>query len=729
MAIGTNELFGSLFVAGSIRSEVGYPLHCDNCGFAFANHSQTGLFLDTLGESISLSPSHNSIVLPRPLGDELNTHTHTQTHHIFYCAAPELGLFVDGIPSLRLPRPGSSASGVMVLDSLSVEQGLLVGGNVSIRGDDFYLGSSPAGLALAVVERESPSLRVLRLNGHEDFRGGTAIGQDQVVVRRDPLTGNTTVTVGKVTPSGSLRSAGSVRASLGLPFATDPLDAGFAFGDLSSTGLFGDLMENSTTHRLALFVEGQEVASFPAGTSSTPVTVAKSFVSQGRLESVLGQVFLQGKTALQQGLHQLEINPGDEFSEGVLIGSGHMLVRASPSSNATRVRMGLLGSLDEETDVGRTLFVSGGVQAASGLPSATTSLDVGYSLSLASSQPITFQNRSTGLYAARNLTALLGVQSQSVGLSLVVDDQPRLTLPASLSGVPLTLHDATTVLGQLTVASAVQVDSGALTMTPLHAVSMLALNSTLYLNPNNEFGSGIVLGDQQAHIRRMDVDHVQATFGSVPFSGTLRSAGAVRAAKGTPSLSTTPASFDAGFAFDEDSTTGWFASSSAGAGNSSVELHIGGIPRIVVPPNSNGLEDPLRFANSRGVVFEDGPVTIESGVLGMLTSRKAALVADPAMDMLVLNPQGLYAGGVQIGNSTDVRIFASTPSTPTQVAIGSEDPLDGTLRVAGTILAATGFPSLAGSTGSGFSFAHASNTGLFSNGWWIRVSFSSLSGS
>ena len=72
------------------------------------------------------------------------------------------------------------------------------------------------------------------------------------------------------------------------------------------------------------------------------------------------------------------------------------------------------------------------------------------------------------------------------------------------------------------------------------------------LNVDDSFSGGVKIGSSG-----LLVSQSQVSVGGSPLAGTLRSAGSVRAKKGTP-LSESISDLDAGFAFDEDSASGLF---------------------------------------------------------------------------------------------------------------------------------------------------------------------------
>ena len=129
-----------------------------------------------------------------------------------------------------------------IFDGLRVLGPLQVTGDYLLEGNLLSLGSPPLPV-LQRVDNFHTGQRTLFLNPANAFQdvtfGGGSQGPDLRILRVPSFLSNGTqlhVTVGDVSPSGTLRSAGSVRARAGLP--SNSSDLGFAFDEWHDTGLF-----------------------------------------------------------------------------------------------------------------------------------------------------------------------------------------------------------------------------------------------------------------------------------------------------------------------------------------------------------------------------------------------------------------------------------------------------------------------------------------------------------
>ena len=154
----------------------------------------------------------------------------------------QLGLFVDG--QLRISTGGED-SPTMVTNDLVIQGNVVAKNGFEISGDSLVLGTPPRevlGIASSVGLLGNGS--VLFLNRLNEFPGGVVLGDHHFAVRRSSPT-SVQATIGGVPPSGTLRSAGSVRSASGFPSLTstsvnEVLDSGFAFDEHSQTGFFAE---------------------------------------------------------------------------------------------------------------------------------------------------------------------------------------------------------------------------------------------------------------------------------------------------------------------------------------------------------------------------------------------------------------------------------------------------------------------------------------------------------
>ena len=213
---------------------------------------------------------------------------------------------------------------------------------------------------------------------------------------------NTTVprvTVGPVTPAGTFRSSGSVRAAFGHPasFMDTPVsfDAGFAFADMATTGLFAHDDNASQPWSLSLMSNGTEKLVLPSSLSE-PSSLFGSLHVSANLSVLGGHVALTPDHLL--ALHVpaanpllLNINPDDTFSDGIVIGDHRLSIGAAAGdSSRTRVVAG-------NVPPAGTLRSAGSVRAAKGLPSGPSStLDIGFAFD---------DDADSGLFLAGDLRA------------------------------------------------------------------------------------------------------------------------------------------------------------------------------------------------------------------------------------------------------------------------------------------------------------------------------------
>lgn len=185
---------------------------------------------------------------------------------------------------------------------------------------------------------------------------------------------------------------------------------------------------------------------------------------------------------------------------------------------------------------------------------------------------------------------------------------------------------------------------------------------------------------------------------NLPASGTLRSAGSVRAASGAPMQG--PSS-DVGFAFDEWGHSGVFLTSPGGepgnSSSSSLSMQFLGSPLLILPGNSS-----MAATLSSSLHIQDGTLFLGPDAL------PAVRLQD---NVLQLNPMGPITGGLRLGRPTDVSIEFGTSSV--DVSIGSIGSSLATLNVSGSLLGAEGIPSTA--SPSGFAFQGFPGTGMFAS--------------
>ena len=526
--------------------------------------------------------------------------------------------------------------------------------------------------------------------------------------------------VGAVPPSGTVRSAGSVRAAAGL----SSLDAGFAFDDHADTGLFAGASDggsSSVPDLLVMRISGETLVSSTLGVQSN-----RSVSVHGELH-VLGSQLSLGEemnptlwvNASSQTLHlasKLQNPQQSSYLGGLSILGGAISAQVRSDGGValgnTSVSVVQVGTPQATAQFQgpSSLQVVGTVQTGSGWPT---------SASLPSASGFSFlESNSSGLFFQKNDTT-----SQ---LGLFVDGQLRISTGGEDS--PTMVTNDLVIQGNVVAKNGFEISGDSLVLgTPprevlgiASSVGLLGNGSVLFLNRLNEFPGGVVLGDHHFAVRRSSPTSVQATIGGVPPSGTLRSAGSVRSASGFPSLTSTSVNevLDSGFAFDEHSQTGFFAE------NSALGFFSNGTLRLLLPAPSSS--DPM-YANASLSV--EGELAVHGSSFHFGSSRGLAFSVqnESPVEVLGLNPTNSFAGGLVIGEG-DMQISRPgvTPSLETlvQIGAGGNTSSRSLLRVSGQLGARSGYPDEIQSLDlrSGFSFHTLDeedpsllSTGLFSN--------------
>ena len=265
-------------------------------------------------------------------------------------------MFVAGVERLRAPSLGTP---LYLLDS------------VIITGSSVRVGPH---------SKETLIVSELRLALDPfDSVEEVSVGNHSLLLRRHP-SGDVQLSVGTWEQAGGLRVLGSIRASAGIPGSSTPLlGSGFAFDvENDRSGMFLDPVEGE----LHLFVNGtSRLVAFPSSSQSPLLSALNlvgnvSIVGDGFLRvqdsvSILGPDLFLGVSGQQRALRAppsdggqlLILNPGNEFSQGVMIGGQQMHVRCNELTGHSQVTIG-------PVPFAGALRVLGSVRASTGTPTS-----------------------------------------------------------------------------------------------------------------------------------------------------------------------------------------------------------------------------------------------------------------------------------------------------------------------------------------------------------------------
>ena len=583
----------TLRVAGGIQI-LSSGLPGSDSGLSFGRNGTSGLFSEFPGTPSPLEPLSSSSRKKNPVLSCLlfsSLVPCTVSCVSFLCCFPvsgvalicvvptdamSLGLFVDNVCKLWV----SASSPIELLDSV------LLSGNISVFGGTINLGTD-ANVALAASSDQT----TLFVNAENSFSHGVVVLGASVVMQDGsgtPLlqmlspssspTNRTSVIVGSATvdpSSGTFRSTGSVRAAQGTPVphatSADQFDSGFAFENWSTTGLFAASPQNLSLHlhgEHPAFSLDPTVATFPRAN----LRVGGRSLSLGPDLHIALRVSTGNTTSMMEG-SQLQVDPQDSFLEGVVFGNRSLTVFRDPVF-PQEVAHVTIGSVEEAAG---SLRVQGAVHAALGFPAPTNR-----SLAMLNPQPPLpllpaswhepaplFQDPTQAAlgagfaFAGRNSTGLF---SNGTALGLFVEGDLQMVLSQGYDAIipgGLFVAGGLTISGPLTTL----IDSlslGRPSKTVIEVNNTVGTPDRILINPLNLYTEGVLFGDDQALLfRNATTRQVHMVVGSdvASPSGTFRSAGSVRSARGFPAFGSLS---DTGFAFDDFADTGFFAANSSG---------------------------------------------------------------------------------------------------------------------------------------------------------------------